>query len=265
MPAEVEASGHQRVRRCPQRRLPSGHPLTASIPARPTRTAWLLRAGPLGAWGRTSHGPACGPGHRWGPGLPCRAAGPQDLVGALFPAGLFCVHGLESQPSTAPGSNARGALSPRPPPPTASVRPRWPVAAPDACGPAPARAHRGSWGRVRAPRTCGWFLVLPWTARSPRTRSGLAPPDEPSRRALPSDRPGQPCIPYRLAEAARPAHAGWWAQGGLCEPGVQALAGVVRAAHGLPEVPPEAGLPATEGSCQASCLGLGTRWRLGWG
>ncbi|KAI4562026.1 hypothetical protein MJG53_017080 [Ovis ammon polii x Ovis aries] len=30
--------------------------------------------------------------------------------------GLFCVHGLESQPSTAPGSNARGALSPRPPP-----------------------------------------------------------------------------------------------------------------------------------------------------
>ena len=114
MPAEVEASGHQRVRRCPQRRLPSDHPLTASVPARPTRTAWLLRAGPLGAWGRTSRGPACGPGYHWGPGVPCRAAGPQDLVGALFPAGRFCVHGLESQPGTAPGSNARGALSPRP-------------------------------------------------------------------------------------------------------------------------------------------------------
>ena len=55
------------------------------------------------------------PGRHCGPGLPRRAAGPQDLVDALFLAGQFCVHDLESQPGTTPGSGARGALSLRPP------------------------------------------------------------------------------------------------------------------------------------------------------
>lgn len=122
-------------------------------------------------------------------------------------------------------------------------------------------------GEVRASRTCGWFLVLALDCKKSSDTEWAASPDEPSRRALPSDRPGQPCIPYRLAEAARPAHAGWWAQGGLCEPGVQALAGVVRAAHGLPEVPPEAGLPPPRGAARPAAstrqgeAGLGLRPR----
>lgn len=44
-----EASGHQRVGQCPQRRLLSGCLLTASLPAGSTCTFWLLGAGPLGA------------------------------------------------------------------------------------------------------------------------------------------------------------------------------------------------------------------------
>ena len=205
VPAEVEASGHQRVGQCPQRRLPSG-PVTVCLPAQSTRTAWLLRVGPLGACGRTDH-KAClwPPGRRCGPGLPRRAAGPQDLVGALFLAGWFCVHDLESQPGTTPGSGARGALSPRPP--TAFVRPRGPVAVPGARG-----QHRPGPSRVLGegkgpPRGGPWFALD--SARSPWTQSGQAPPDKPCRRALPGDRPGQPRGPHRPADAARSARAGW--------------------------------------------------------
>ena len=205
VPAEVEASGHQRVGQCPQRRLPSG-PVTVCLPAQSTRTAWLLRVGPLGACGRTDH-KAClwPPGRRCGPGLPRRAAGPQDLVGALFLAGRFCVHDLESQPGTTPGSGARGALSPRPP--TAFVRPRGPVAVPGARG-----QHRPGPSRVLGegkgpPRGGPWFALD--SARSPWTQSGQAPPDKPCRRALPGDRPGQPRGPHRPADAARSARAGW--------------------------------------------------------
>ena len=66
----------------------------------------------------------------------------------------------------------------------------------------------------------------------------------------------------RVAPTGRPTRPGQPALGGeprvgLCEPSAQVLAGVVGAAHGLPEAPPQAGLPATESGCQASCLGLG--------
>ena len=172
VPTEVEASGHQRVRQCPQRRLPSG-PLTVCLPAQSTRTAWLLRVGPLGACGRTDH-EAClwPPGRRCGPGLPRPAAGPQDLVDALFLAGRFCVHDLESQPGTTPGPGARGALSPRPP--TAFVRPRGPVAVPGARGqhrPGPSRVlgeGKGPplWWSLVCPGLCKKSLDTEWAGAS---------------------------------------------------------------------------------------------------
>ena len=172
VPTEVEASGPQRVRQCPQRRLPSG-PLTVCLPAQSTRTAWLLRVGPLGACGRTDH-EAClwPPGRRCGPGLPRPAAGPQDLVDALFLAGRFCVHDLESQPGTTPGPGARGALSPRPP--TAFVRPRGPVAVPGARGqhrPGPSRVlgeGKGPplWWSLVCPGLCKKSLDTEWAGAS---------------------------------------------------------------------------------------------------
>ena len=51
-----EASGHQRVGQCPQRRLLSRCLLTASLPACSTCTFWLLGVGPLGACDRMGDG-----------------------------------------------------------------------------------------------------------------------------------------------------------------------------------------------------------------
>ena len=195
--------------------------------------------------------------------------GPQALIDALFLLGRLCVHRLEPQLGPTPGSGTRGALSPSPPQGVCEA-PKASCSA--GLTPAVLSVRRASicQGPLRVSGEGKGLLhlwVIPGvaldSARSPRTRSGLAPPGRPCRGALPS---------ARLGQHPRPPQAGQGSQAGLhwvVGPGWASVSPAPRSWLGSSELPTaclrhcprqSCRLPSRAAGPAASDLGQGGGW-----